>query len=161
MSATANTTADDQAAAIAFLSDTASYAARPAIVERAATHGAIVFLAGGEAFKMKRAVRLPYLDFSTLERRRAVLERELAINRLQAPEIYLGVSAITRERGGRLAFDGAGEPIEWVLRMRRFAEDAVLSEVAKQGPLAPELARDLAAAVHRFHVSATVAQGVP
>ncbi len=151
---------DAQREAIAFLADPASYPQRPATVERRDTHGAMVFLAGDRALKMKRAVRLPYLDFSTLDRRRTVLDRELAVNRPHAPEIYLGLSALTREPGGRLAFDGPGEPIEWVLVMRRFDDSALLSEVVKTVSIDGKLARELAVAVHRFHATAAVGAGI-
>ena len=69
----------EQAAVIAFLSDPRNYPDADA-VKRIETHAAIVFLAGDRAYKLKRAVKLPYLDFSTLEKRRAVIERELEIN---------------------------------------------------------------------------------
>ena len=61
------------------------------------THAALVFLAGERAYKLKRAIKLPYLDFSTIEKRRVVLERELAINARITPELYLAVSPITRD----------------------------------------------------------------
>ena len=87
---------------IAFLGERSSYSPQPDVVERIDTHGAIVFLAGDRALKMKRAVKLAYLDFSTLEKRRRVCEREVEINRLTAPQIYLGTVAITRQRDGAL-----------------------------------------------------------
>src|SRR5262245_11823135 len=93
----------DQAEVIAFLSDPASYTPQPERVERFETHGALVFLAGDDAWKIKRAVRFPYMDFSTLARRKAVCARELEINRRLAPELYLGCVPITRGRDGRLA----------------------------------------------------------
>ena len=87
---------------IAFLSDPASYPAKPKRVERFETHGALVFLAGEEAWKIKRAVRFPYMDFSTLEKRKAACEREVEINRRLAPECICGVTPITRSRDGRV-----------------------------------------------------------
>ena len=93
-----------QAEVVAFLSGWAGAG------HRFTTHGAHVFVAGGEAIKIKRAVRYPYLDFSTLELRRRACERELEVNRANAPQLYLGVVAITREADGRLAIGGAGPP---------------------------------------------------
>ena len=58
-------------------------------VEHMETHAAHVFLVGDRAFKMKKPVKLPYLDFSTIEKRKAVLEHELEINRAFAPSLYL------------------------------------------------------------------------
>ena len=76
------------------------------------------------ALKVKRAVRFPFLDYSTLDKRKAACETELAINRRTAPDIYRRVVAITREADGRLALDGRGEPVEWAVEMRRFDESA-------------------------------------
>jgi hypothetical protein len=124
---------DDQAEVVAFLGDPASYPTRPDRIERFETRGALVFLAGEEAWKIKRAVRFPYMDFSTLEKRKAVCQREVAINRRFAPEIYLGCTPVTRRSDGRLELGGDGEIVEWVVHMRRFEQAALLSLVAKAG----------------------------
>lgn len=115
------------------------------------THGARVVLAGDEAWKIKRPVRFPYMDFSTLALRRAALARELEINRPFAPEIYVGLVPVTRERDGTLALDGSGEVVEWALRMRRFPETDVLSRVATRGTLDRALAARLAEVVAAAH----------
>ncbi|HEX5999680.1 MAG TPA: AAA family ATPase [Hyphomicrobiaceae bacterium] len=143
-----------QAAVIAFLSNPASYAPRPERVDRLETHGALVFLAGDEAWKIKRALRFPYMDFSTLEKRKAVCAREVEINRRLAPELYLGAVPITRAADGGLRLGGDGEVVEWAVRMRAFDQAALLSRIAATGPLAPELVRDLADAVYESHQAA-------
>src|SRR5262245_54801269 len=94
----------DQAEVIAFLSDPASYSPQPDRVEHFETHGALVFVAGDDAWKIKRAVRFPYMDFSTLEKRESVCAREIEINGRLAPEIYLDCVPIVRAHDGRLAF---------------------------------------------------------
>ena len=96
---------DDQQAVFRLLSDPASHGGEP--VRRVDTHAASVFLAGKRALKVKRAVRFPFLDYSTLERRKAACAAELEVNRAFAPEIYRRVVAITREADGELAIDGA------------------------------------------------------
>jgi aminoglycoside phosphotransferase family enzyme/predicted kinase len=144
----------DQAEVIAFLSDPASYPAKPGRVERFETHGALVFLAGKEAWKIKRAVRFPYMDFSTLDKRKVACAREVEINRRLAPEIYLGCVPITRARDGRLALGGSGEIIEWAVRMLRFDQAALLSHIADAGPIASDLANDLADVVLQAHQAA-------
>jgi aminoglycoside phosphotransferase family enzyme/predicted kinase len=149
----------NQAEVVAFLSDPASYPARPDRVERFETHGALVFLAGDEAWKIKRAVRFPYMDLSTLGRRKAVCEREVEINRRLAPEIYLGCVPIVRGADGRLQLGGDGAVVEWAVRMRRFEQTALLSRMAEAGPLPAELVRDLADAVYRSHRTAPPAEG--
>jgi uncharacterized protein len=152
--------AGQQAEIIAFLGDPASYATRPERVERCETHGASVFLAGEEAWKIKRAVRFPYMDFSTLEKRKAVCVREVEINRRMAPDIYLECVPITRTRDGGLAFGGDGKPVEWAVRMRRFDQSALLSRIAGAGPLPASLANDLADAVYASHRTAPPAANV-
>jgi aminoglycoside phosphotransferase family enzyme/predicted kinase len=142
---------DDQAEVVAFLGDPASYPTKPDRIERFETHGALVFLAGGEAWKIKRAVRFPYMDLSTLEKRKAVCQREVGINRRFAPEIYLGCTPITRAPDGRLEFGGDGDIVEWAVHMRRFDQTALLGRVAKAGPMPPALAADLADVVYESH----------
>lgn len=105
-----------------------------------------VFLGRERAWKMKRHADLGYADFSTAERRRWALERELEFNRATAPDIYRAVRRITREADGALALDGAGESVEPVLEMRRFDEGQVLAArpEAVTGELAEALGRTIA-----------------
>lgn len=121
------------------------------------TSCAKVFLNGPQALKVKRRLDLGFLDFTTLEKRRWAIERELAFNRATAPDIYRAVRRITREADGRLALDGAGEPVDYALEMRRFDEAAVLSErpEAVDGELAEALGRLIA----RAHAAAPVRPG--
>src|SRR3974390_2084882 len=100
-------------------------------VQRIDTHAASVFLEGTRALKIKRAVRFPFLDYSTLAKRKAACDEELEVNRAFAPEIYRGVLPITQEKDGRLAIAGAGEPVEWAVEMRRFDETQTLDPLAE------------------------------
>ncbi|HET7193213.1 MAG TPA: DNA-binding protein, partial [Pseudolabrys sp.] len=134
---------------IAFLSDPANHDGQP--VKRVDTHAAIVFLAGTRALKIKREVRFPFLDFSTLERRKAACEAEIAVNRAYAPAIYRGVIAITREQNGQLAIGGKGHPIEWAVEMKRFDENQTLDHLAESGRLDAALADSLARTVAAAH----------
>src|SRR6201991_1217673 len=81
-------------------------------VARIDTHAASVFLAGARALKVKRAVRFPFLDYSTLEKRKAACQAELAVNRPFAPEIYKPVLPITRAPDGRLPHERGGREDE-------------------------------------------------
>ncbi|HYZ61262.1 MAG TPA: AAA family ATPase [Acetobacteraceae bacterium] len=122
-------------------------------VETVETHASLVFLAGDRAVKLKRAVRYPYLDYSTRDRRREACEAELAINRGFAPDLYLGVEAVTRGADLRLRLGGVGTPEDWVVVMRRFASDTQFDRLADRGALTPGLMRELAdtiAACHRM-----------
>ena len=121
-----------QTEVIAFLSDAASHACGGP-VERYETHANLVFLADSDAWKIKRAVRFPYLDFSTLERRHAACVREVEVNREFAPELYVDCVSISRSPTGRLEIDGRGEVVEWCVHMRRFAQAALLRRRDWQG----------------------------
>src|SRR6266568_7513060 len=95
----------------AFLTDPATHP----LVDRIDTHAASVFLAGDRAYKVKRAVRFPFLDYSTLERRKAACLAELEVNRRFAPQLYRRVIAITRDAKGSLSLGGDGEPVEFAV----------------------------------------------
>src|SRR5579871_2265553 len=144
---------DPQAEVFAFLGDPTTHGMMFADeeVKRIDTHAAVIFLAGNQAFKVKRRVRFPYLDFSTLEKRKAACEAELAVNRALAPELYRGVVPITREENGELALAGAGTPVEWAVEMARFDETATLDQVAERGELDLALADTLARVVAAAH----------
>ncbi len=111
-----------------------------------------VFLAGEVAWKVKRNIDLGYLDFSTLARRKWALDRELEFNRAAAPDIYRRVRALTREAGGGLAWDGAGEVVEYALEMRRFDDGAVLSN--DPGAIDGDMAEALGRTIAGFHAAA-------
>jgi len=143
----------------AFLADAATHGG--GAVQRVDTHAASVFLAGERAFKVKRAVRFPFLDYSTLAKRKAACEAELAINRKVAPDIYRRVVAITRENGGRLKLDGAGTPVEWALEMHRFDENATLDRLAQAGKIDAMLADALGRAVATLHARASAVEAEP
>jgi len=143
---------DDQSEIIAFLGSAKCLgAAGP--VERIDTHAAIVFLADERAYKLKRAVRYPYLDFSTAAKRKAVCDAELSLNRRTAPDLYLGVECIGREASGTLAI-GRGEPVDWLVVMRRFPSECLLDTMASEGALNPSMIRDLADEIAAFHDTA-------
>lgn len=146
---------DTQDQALAFLADPASHGGRP--VRRIDTHAAAVFLAGERAYKIKRAVKFPFLDYSTLAKRKAACEAELGVNRRFAPQLYRRVLALTRQRDGRLALGGDGEVIEWLLEMRRFDETATLDRLAGTEKFNAALADELGRVVAAGHDAAPVA----
>jgi uncharacterized protein len=123
-------------------------------VKRIDTHAASVFLAGERAFKIKRAIRFPFLDFSTLAKRKEACDAEIAVNRAFAPAVYRRVVAITRAPDGSLALDGSGEPVEWAVEMRRFDEACTLDHLADQGRIDSALADRLGRMVAAAHAQA-------
>ncbi|MEK7819482.1 MAG: hypothetical protein AAB543_00030, partial [Pseudomonadota bacterium] len=141
-------TDEDQAEAVAFLSAPETYGPGVADVRRIETHISHVFLAGDRAFKLKKAVRYPYLDFSTLEKRRAACETEVAVNRRTAPGLYKGAVALVRRPDGRLAIDEPGvtpsDPVDWLVAMARFDEDTLFDRLARRGALDRRLIGELA-----------------
>lgn len=147
----------DQEEVIAFLGDPATYDPVPQTVERIETHGAIVFLAGERVHKLKKAVSFAYMDFSTLERRRAACQREIEINKPQAPEIYIDAVPVTREGNGTLVIGGAGEPVDWVVRMNRFDQAGLFDRLADESRLNAPLLTALTGEIRRFHARAEVA----
>jgi aminoglycoside phosphotransferase family enzyme/predicted kinase len=118
---------------------------------RAETHISIVFLHADTAYKLKRAVRFSYLDYSAPARRKAFCEAELALNRRTAPQLYRRVRAITRAASGGLEFDGPGEAVDYVLEMQRFAEADLFDSLARAGKLTARLLRDLTDNIVAFH----------
>ena len=139
---------------MAFLADPAAHGGRAERVRRIDTHAASVFLAGDRALKIKRAVRFPFLDFSTLEKRKRACAAEIEVNRRLAPQLYRGVIAITRESDGRLAIDGDGAPVEWAVDMVRFDENRTLDHLAHE--IDDGLADALGRAVTTAHETAPV-----
>ncbi|MXP13211.1 hypothetical protein GRI44_00305 [Altererythrobacter confluentis] len=108
---------------IRFLARPASYAHHPATVEIVESHMSLVFLAGDLVFKIKRPVHLKFVDFRTLSSRRHYCETELAVNQRLAPGIYLAVAPLVRKADGALALDAAGEPVDYVVVMRRLDQE--------------------------------------
>jgi len=138
---------------IELLREPACYAHAAAPVEVVETHISWVLLAGDYAYKVKKPVRLPFLDFSSLEARRRYCEEELRLNRRTAPELYLEVVPVVRTAQGA-AFGGRGEAIEYAVKMRRFAPDALAEQLARRGALDAPKIDAIAAAVASFHAAA-------
>ncbi|MGE0394270.1 MAG: AAA family ATPase, partial [Vicinamibacterales bacterium] len=142
----------EQAEVVAFLESPAAHEGER--VTRIDTHSAFVFLAGTRAWKLKRAVRYDYLDFSTPELRRAACEREVRLNAPAAPGLYRGVVPVVRRPGGGLAVGGPGDPVDWCVEMNRFDEDGLFDRLAARHQLGLEIMPPLAAAIARFHDAA-------
>lgn len=141
----------------AFLTDPATHPH----VQRIDTHAASVFLEGDRALKIKRAIRFPYLDYSTLEKRKAACDEELRISRPFAPQIYRRVVAITKGNDGSLEIDGKGTPVEYAVEMTRFDERQTIDHLAEAGPLDPDLVDAIADAIAASHLIAPRASAEP
>jgi aminoglycoside phosphotransferase family enzyme len=128
-----------------------TYRDRPARVERIETHFAWIFLAGDCAYKLKKPICFRELDLRTLAARHYVCGEEVRLNRRLAPDVYLGAAALTREADGALRMEGEGEPVEWLVKMRRLPAALMLDRMlAAGGPPAVALA-ELGRTLARFY----------
>ncbi len=114
------------------------------------THISWVVLTGDYAYKIKKPVAMGFLDFSSLESRGHFCREELRLNRRLAPELYLEVVEITRDDGGP-TIDGAGEVIDYAVRMRQFDQRRLASRTAAEGRLTPARCRDIGRTIAGFH----------
>lgn len=132
----------------------------PSVAGRHETHMSWIFFAGDRVYKLKKPVRLAYLDFSTLARRRAACEAEYRLNQALAPGIYLGVAPLVRTSEG-LSFEAAGEVVDWFVVMQRLD----LSRTLEARLLADGIARGeldaLAEALARFYRHARRSRRAP
>lgn len=122
-------------------------------LETRETHISKVFLTGEEVYKVKKAVTMPFLDFSDLADRRRFCEAEVRLNRRLAPDIYLGVTAITRD-GDRYVPDGDGPPVEYAVRMRQLPEDRSLLRMLREERVTPHDLDALARVLAEFYTAA-------
>lgn len=135
---------------VAFLGDPTAYGPEAGSVTRRETHMSWLFFAGEAVFKLKKPVRLPYLDFSTLAQREAACRAEYALNQALAPDVYKSVVPLVL-RDGRLALGGAGEVTDWLVRMRRLDQSRTLEARLPAGDLTPRELADLADLLARFY----------
>ena len=141
----------DQAEVLDFMASPEAYGSGDFPVDRIETHASVVFLAGTDAYKIKRAVKYPFLDFSTLENRRRALVNELAINRRTARQLYLDVIPIIVAESGGFRLGGEGDAIEWALVMRRFDQESLFDRMAEEGRLPLSVMPQLAQVIADFH----------
>ena len=135
------------------------YPKPPEEVVHKETHISHIFLVGDLVYKIKKAVRFPFLDFSTLQKRRHFLQEELQLNRRLAPSVYLGVLPIAfDESGWRLG--SWGEPAEYTLVMRRLPEKRLLSCLLETNQATAALVEHLADHLAAFHTAAEPIQGL-
>jgi uncharacterized protein len=167
MTSSSNTTGDrrpddpqDQSDVIAFLGLPSTYGATVDKVDLIETHGALVFLAGDHVYKLKRAVKFSYMDFSTLDKRAAACRHEVDRNKAAASDIYIGAMPVTRREDGELALGGAGEPVDWVVAMNRFDQADLFDHLASQGQLPISQMPALAEQIAEYHAAARTCRTV-
>ncbi len=145
-----------QDATEAFLISRAGFGAAGETPRFIETHISLVILLGRKAIKLKRAVRLGYVDFSTPALRLSACERELELNRRTAPGLYKAVRRITREADGSLALDGEGDLVDAVVEMARFDQESLFDSLAVRGALDKPLLTQLAGRIADLHAGAAI-----
>ena len=112
-----------------------AYPQAPAGVEQIETHISRVFMAGEHVYKLKKPVRFPFLDFSTLEKREQACREELRLNRRLAADVYLDVVPIVQAERGGYEMGGTGEVVDWLVKMRRLPTEQTLETLHQRGLL--------------------------
>jgi uncharacterized protein len=136
------------------LADPAAYPSRPDRVEIRETHLSWVFLAGDRAYKLKKPLVLPFVDYGTPARRRRMCREELRLNARLAPGIYLGVRSVVPVGAGvRIAPEDAPGAVDWVVEMRRYDEGATMAALLARGELGSEAVQHVGQAIAAFHRS--------
>jgi aminoglycoside phosphotransferase family enzyme/predicted kinase len=135
-----------------------AYAGQPHEVKVRETHISWVFLAGDRAYKLKKPVALPFVDYGTPARRRAMCEEEVRLNRRLAPDVYLGIRAVVATAAGGVALAPAGDPeaIDHVVEMRRFDEARTLAALVSRGHVSRRALTEVGRRLAEFHATAAV-----
>jgi len=119
------------------------------------THISHVFLVGDRVYKLKKAIAPSFLDYMTVEKRKAAAETELRVNRRTAPEMYLSVQPVVSS-GGSYTIGGQGDAVDWLVVMRRFDQSELFDRMASEGRLEATHVAGLADALADLHAKAEV-----
>lgn len=156
-----NSPQPELAAKLDFLGRPQAYPEATARVDAVETHMSWVFLTDTRAYKLKKPVCYPYLDFSTVDARRRDCEEEVRLNRRLAAEVYLGVVPLVRDAEGRLNLGGAGETVDWLVQMRRLPADRMLDHLLRSGAVTQAEIVRLARRLARFYAEAAAEAVTP
>jgi uncharacterized protein len=138
---------------VRFLSDPATYGVDTRQVEARETHMSWVFLTETRVYKLKKPIRRPHLDFSTIERRQHFCAEEVRLNRRLAAPTYLGVLPLCRRDGGGFELGGSGAVIDWLVEMARLPETEMLEAHIAEGRLERNSVERLAEVLASFYGS--------
>ncbi|MDD4858792.1 MAG: AAA family ATPase [Dehalococcoidales bacterium] len=128
-------------------------------VELMQTQMSFVLITGDYVYKIKKPVNLGYLDYTTLDKRLALCRKELELNRRLCPDAYLAIVPIVK-RDGKYALGGAGEAIEYAVKMRRLPREGMMDVLLPQDKVTTEMLAGLAAKLSDFHSRAATGQGI-
>jgi aminoglycoside phosphotransferase family enzyme len=156
-----STRVPDLAAKVAFLRQAGSYPQPTSRVEAVETHMSWLFLTDDHAYKLKKPFKRSDIDYSTPALRRLNCMRELRLNRRLTEDVYQAVVALTVEADGRLALDGAGRRVDWLVRMRRLPRELTLEHRLRGGIIAAGDVGRIVARLVPFFASAPRARITP
>lgn len=142
------------AAKVAYLGQPCAYPEETSTVEVKETHMSWVFLTEHHAYKLKKPVRYPFLDFTTIEARRANCEQEVLLNRRLAPDVYLDAVALCADGAGQLRLGGRGRVVDWLVKMRRLPAERTLESEIEAGRVRETDVRQLSRILTAFYRSA-------
>src|SRR4030042_1438158 len=119
-------------------------------VKMVQTHISWIFLTDKYVYKIKKPVHFPFLDFTTLEKRKFYCEKELELNRRLAPDMYLEVVPIN-EFGGEIKINGRGETIEYAVKMRELPQENMMLKLLEKNKIGKDLIDRIAKKLIEFH----------
>ena len=129
------------------------YPHRPSKIDLVQTQMSFIFLTGDYVYKVKKAVNLGYLDYTTLERRKHFCHQEVILNRRLCPEVYLDVVAISQENG-KFFIEGKREAIEYAVKMRQLPQQRTMDNLLRNNQVTKEMIARVAQRMAEFHQSA-------
>jgi len=131
-----------------------AYDEEPGQIELTQTHISFVFLTRNFVYKVKKAVNLGFLDFTTLEKRRFFCEKELELNRRLCGDMYLEVVPINRSRSKIIKIKGKGETIEYAVKMKRMPQEKMMNRLLEENKVDARLIDRIAKIIAEFHSKA-------
>jgi len=126
------------------------YQEKPEKVELLQTQMSFVFLAGEFVYKIKKAVNLGYLDYTTLEKRHYLCEHEVELNRRLCPDTYLGVLPVIQD-GSIIKLSGTGNIIEYAVKMRYLPQERMMNILLPRNAVSIEMVQQVSQKLADFH----------
>ena len=126
------------------------YQEKPEKVELLQTQMSFVFLAGEFVYKIKKAVNLGYLDYTTLEKRHYLCEHEVELNRRLCPDTYLGVLPVIQD-GNTIKLGGTGNIIEYAVKMRYLPQERMMNILLPRNAVSIEMVQQVSQKLAGFH----------
>lgn len=136
-----------------FLLSPAAYPDHPQRVELKETHISWIYLTDRYAYKQKKPVKFEFLDFSTLSQREHYCHQEVTLNKRFSPDVYLGVTPVSRERTGKYRLQPGGEIVEWLVRMVRLDDGTTLENMIHDDRLLPTHVDQLSHTLTNFYAA--------